>query len=138
MLGATLRRPPPAVELGSPDRVPGRSYFELCHLNLDAPCGHSRPPNRGDGTLSIDARLCYQFRRVGGIIWEISGEVPCSKPRYPSRRQNRLRSLFLAFRHVTPLRNRPNRHQKSHRRFMHHKLTERSDDMFEARIGGVR
>ena len=45
-------------------------------------------------------------------------EVSCSKPKYPSRQQNRLRSLSLASRQFAPLKSRPNRRQKSHRRFI--------------------
>jgi hypothetical protein len=31
-----------------------------------------KPPDREECTLSIDSRLCYRFRWLGGVIWEIS------------------------------------------------------------------
>jgi hypothetical protein len=43
-------------------------------------------------------------------------EAPCSKPKYPSHRRNRRRSLSLASRQFVPLRNRPNRQRKSRHR----------------------
>ncbi len=82
--------------------------------------------------------MCYGFPRVRDAIRELSIEVPCSKTRYPSRRQNRLRSLFQAFRHVAPLRNRPNRHKKSRHKKSRRRFIEPIRSRYTHRLGVPR
>ena len=45
-------------------------------LELEAADGAEREArDHRLGTLSIKTQVCYRFRRLGGVIWEISAEM---------------------------------------------------------------